>query len=232
MVDGSAAPAETAAPTTGAASTAPTTATTQPASPAGETLLTGAATDAPGQGAGEAATAAPEGGAGDPAPAAEAISYDGLKLPEGLEVHAETLDAAKAIFGELKIPADKAQKLVDLHGKLQAAQAEAWSQTVQSWAAEAKADPFLSGKQILEGGFTSFQEAQTAAARFMARFGTPELRQALDSMGLGNHPELFKAVAKAGRELAQDQVLTGAAGTAGNPLRARYPNSPQLFGEA
>ena len=64
-----------------------------------------------------------------------------------------------------------------------------------------------------EFGGQKFTQSLRDAHRFINVFGGEKLKAALDATGAGNHPEIFKAFARAGRILGEDQLVTGA-GTA------------------
>ena len=162
-------------------------------------------------------------------PAAEApIVYD-FKLPDGIEPDLPAIESLKAILGENKVSPEAGQKLVDLYQELQAAQTAAWTQRTQQWAADAKADPFLSGKEVAAGGFRSFDEARAAIGKVVAKYVDPETKAFLDQMGLGNHPGLVRAFAKIGRDLGEGQTVPGTGAAPSDTLRALYSNSPQMF---
>lgn len=132
-------------------------------------------------------------------------AYD-FKMPEGF-----TLDEARAVeFSEvakgLKLNQEQAQQLVDLHIKSQTAQVEAHAAQVQAWGGAVASDPEL-GKP----------ENQAVAKKVIEQFGTPELKQYLQSTGLGNHPELVGMVYRIGKAISEDTFQAGRSGAAGRP---------------
>lgn len=162
-------------------------------------------------------------------PAADApLVYD-FKLPDGIEPDLPAIESLKGILGEHKVPPEAGQKLVDLYQELQTAQVAAWTERTQQWAADAKADPFLSGKEVAAGGFRSFDEAKAAIGKATAKYLDADTRAFLDQMGLGNHPGLARTFAKIGRDLAEGQTVPSSGSAPGNGLRDLYPNSPQMF---
>ena len=204
--------------------------TPAPASTSAETLLTPTATtETP---APEAAAQAPaaEAAAAEPAPDA-APDYAALTLPEGFAADAKTLDEFKALAGELKLPVEAAGKLLGLHARLQQQEADAWAATVTGWRQQSEGDPYLSGRDLANGGFASLIEATAAAAKALDRYGSPELRQVLADYGLGNHPQVVRFVARIGRDLSEDRIVVGEARAPTDVLRAMYPNSPAMFVE-
>lgn len=167
---------------------------------------------------------------GDAEPAITEEAYAALSLGDGVPVDDASFAEFKKLALEAQLKPDAAQKLLDLHGRMQAAAVQAWQAQVQDWRQQAESDPYLTGGEILTGGFPSLKEATAAAGRFLDRFGDRELRAALDQHGLGNHPALVRALAKAGRELASDNLVTGQAVPRPDRLRAMYPSmGPEFF---
>lgn len=166
--------------------------------------------------------------AADPPPAqqpTEAAPADGfaeLKLPEGFELNEAVFGDFKAAAAELKLPTLGAQKLLDLYVTAKQAETAAWNDQVEGWRRSVETDPVIGGPNK--------QATLQAAGRAMARYGTPELRKLLDATGIGNHPDLVRAFARIGGDLAEDTLLTTARGQVEpDPLRAMYPNSPGMF---
>jgi hypothetical protein len=96
-------------------------------------------------------------------------------------------------------------------------QQDGWNQTLAKWVTEMKSD-----KEIGGDNFTpSVKQAQNA----INKFGTPELKTALDSYGMGNHPELVRVFARIGKAMAEDTHVSG--GNAGGELdqsKRLFPN--------
>ena len=68
----------------------------------------------------------------------------------------------------------------------------------RQWARQAQNDP--------EFGGVHFNDNLTLARQAVKRFGGPKLQRALDSSGMGNHPEIIRAFWKMGRYLAQAEA--------------------------
>lgn len=174
---------------------------------------------------------AAEPAAEQPADAGEAIDYAKALsegLPEGQEVDKALLEAVHPILAEHKIPIEAAVALRDAYAgaiaQNQTAAASAWGETVKGWEAAIKADPDYGGKAL--------DQTKSDAAFVLDTYGSPELRQALDQFGFGNHPELIKALARTGRELRAAGIEPGSAPVkAADPYKVLYPNSPELHGK-
>src|SRR3982751_925588 len=165
---------------------------------------------------------------GEP-PAPDEQAYAGLAVPEGLTVDEAALGDFRKLAAEARLPVETAQRLLDLHTRLQAEAERSYAATVADWGKQTAADPFLSGGDVANGGFPSFKDATAAARRFLNTYGDAELRAALNASGMGNHPLLFKALARAGRDLASDSLVSGAGRPRVDTLHARYPNMPAEF---
>lgn len=120
-----------------------------------------------------------------------------VKAPEGVELDQTSLDEfTKIVKDKALSPSERAQKLVDLAVKREADRAQAFAETVQSWADTVAADKELGNP-----------ENQAAARKIVEDFGTPEFKSLLNSTGMGNHPEVVRFVMKIGKALSEDAVI-------------------------
>jgi hypothetical protein len=175
--------------TTGAATTEP-----------GGTQTAAATTPAAGEGA---ATTATPGATTTTAPAGEGAATTGEEVyefakPEGMELDQGDLDKFTALAKESKLPKDVAQKVVDLAIAREQARADAFIAQVKAWGDEVKADPIL-GKA----------ENVAVAVKAIEAFGTPELKQLLESTGLGNHPVVVRWAYEVGKAISEDGIIRG-----------------------
>lgn len=143
-----------------------------------------------------------------------------FKAGEGVELDTEALKDFEPVARELNLTNEQAQKLVDAYPKIlagvQQRQAEAWQAQTEQWAADVKADKEIGGDKLTAN--------LSAAQRAMEQFGDPELKEYLDSTGLGNHPALVKAFIKVGKAMSEDKVVTGGHESGGSDLiSAFYP---------
>ncbi|WP_431634648.1 peptidase [Enterobacter ludwigii] len=144
-----------------------------------------------------------------------------FKPAEGQELDTAALEQFEPIARELNLTNEQAQKMVDLYGTkimpmVQQQQAEAWQKTTEQWAADVKADKEIGGDKLIDN--------LSAAQRAMEQFGDPELKEYLDTTGLGNHPALVKAFIKVGKAMSEDKVVTGGHESGGSDLiSAFYP---------
>ncbi|OJH26014.1 peptidase [Enterobacter kobei] len=139
---------------------------------------------------------------------------------EGVELDSEALKDFEPVARDLNLTNEQAQKLVDAYPKIlagvQQRQAEAWQAQTEQWAADVKADKEIGGDKLTAN--------LSAAQRALDQFGDPELKEYLDSTGLGNHPALVKAFIKVGKAMSEDKVVTGGHESGGSDLiSAFYP---------
>lgn len=136
---------------------------------------------------------------GDEQPAA--VVYD-FKAPEGMELDTTAVDEFKVIATELKLPADSAQKVVDLYAKLEAKRAEAFADQVHAWGEEVKADKEIGGDKL--------NSTLASARKVVDTFGSDAFKSLLNSTGMGNHPEVVRMLAKIGKAISEDGFVNGA----------------------
>lgn len=126
----------------------------------------------------DAATGAPE-------------KYEDFKLPEGYKLSEEAGKEVTAMFKELNLTQDQAQKLVDYYGKNLLATAEApykqWADTQKEWVSDiqdrfgSKADPV---RRDINSAINNALPPSLARA----------FRAALDITGAGSNPDVFEAL--------------------------------------
>lgn len=124
---------------------------------------------------------------------------------EGVELDAEAMKDFEPVARDLNLTNEQAQKLVDAYPKIlagvQQRQMDAWQATTEQWAADVKADKEFGGDKLTAN--------LSSAQRALDQFGTPELKDYLNTTGLGNHPDLVKVFIKVGRSMSEDGMITG-----------------------
>lgn len=128
-------------------------------------------------------------------------SYD-LKMPDGVQLDSAAAEEFTTIAKELKLDQAAAQKLADVGAKMAQRQAEAHAQLVDSWTEQVKTDKEIGGDKL--------DENLGIARKAIETFGSPELKDLLNSTGLGNHPEFVKLAFKVGKAISEDRFVTGA----------------------
>lgn len=128
-----------------------------------------------------------------------------FQAAEGVELDTEALKDFEPVARELNLNNEQAQKLVDAYPKIlagvQQRQADQWQQTTEKWAEDVKADKEIGGDKLTSN--------LSAAQRALDQFGTPALKEYLDTTGLGNHPDLVKTFVKIGKAMSEDGMVTG-----------------------
>lgn len=120
-----------------------------------------------------------------------------FETPEGVTLNEGDLKDFTTIAKELKLPKDAAQKVVNLAIARETARAEAHATQVSKWADEVKADKELGTDENL------------AMARKAIDLGPPELKDLLNSSGLGNHPAVVRWAFAVGKALSEDKFVAG-----------------------
>lgn len=156
--------------------------------------------------------------------AAPAVEFDAtkLQLPEGLKTDDPLFKSFSDTLSDAKLdPQARGQKLLDLYRDgiktVSEANAKAWNDLNAQWIGQVKADPEIGGAK--------FNEVKTTIARAIDGLG-PELsvafRQGLDATGAGNHPAIWKGLAKMAALLSEGGAVNG------NPPKAQ-PNLADTF---
>ena len=170
-----------------------------------------AQTDQAAAGAGNADQGAAAGKDGSETVADASVEYSDFSVPEGVSLNPELLGEFKDIAKGLGLKQEAAQQLTDLGVKLTqkllAEQAAAETARNAAWLEATRNDKEFGGEKL--------NENLAFAARAMQAFATPELKAVLDQTGLGNHPELIRAMVKAGKLISEDALVPGGTRPAG-----------------
>lgn len=202
-------------------------ATEQTEASAAATTTTAATGTAPDQGSQQTATAgtAPVQGAqtttAGTAPAQGSATapqqYADFTVPEGYSLAGEHGEKFKTLAKEMNLTQEQAQKLVDLDVQRSNANLETVHKATAEWLNMAKADKEIGGDAL---------EANVAVAKkALDTFGSPELKQMLQTSGLGNHPEVIRVFHKIGKAISEDGFVPGGKANGNPDARNHYPNS-------
>ncbi len=139
------------------------------------------------------------------APVGAPETYADFTFPEGMEVDPAALEVFLTLAKELNLTQDQAQKLVGIQtDQIQAqehAQQERWAATQDEWRGATRADPEIGGANLNQ----SLAHVNT----FLSKFGTPELRELMDTSGMGNRVEVIRMLAAAGKAMGEDSLVSG-----------------------
>ena len=113
-----------------------------------------------------------------------------VKLPEGVVADEKKLGEFKQIAADFGLDSEKAQRLVDFQASLAR---ESWTKTAKEWE--------TATRKALGSNF----DADVAAAqKAVAKFGGPELVDALGMLGL--NPVVVKAFSEIGKAISEDSI--------------------------
>ena len=170
------------------------------------------------------------GGEGADAPlTGEAPEAYEVTAPEGMTLDKAALDMFDPVFRKLGLTNAGAQEVVNAapgfvqHIRDQVAGGVVSDVVAQrkAWADAAAADPEIGGAR--------FEESKALAAKAFDRLGlAPEgpFRTLLKESGLGNHPDMIRAMVKMGRAIGEDGFERGEAGKADTPIWDRVYGGP------
>jgi colicin import membrane protein len=138
-----------------------------------------------------------------------------VKLPEGIKL--EDLGALEPLAKEVGLDSAKAQKVVDhflkLNADIQAKQVAAQDAVHAEWKKALKSDKDFGG--------AAFDASRANALKAVSKYGDAELNTFLSSNAVGDHPGLFRMLARIGKAMAEDSV----AGTSSNGVKPPEPKT-------
>lgn len=146
------------------------------------------------------------------------LTTEALKFPDAAEGFVMDETVRDEFLGlvnnqELDGPG-RAQALVDLYLKTAKEASEkgstAWAETQTQWQDTTKADPEIGGDK-LDGVLATVSKA-------IDKYGSPELRQAMDLTGAGNHPAVIKFMYNMAKQFNEGTHISGNAGGGGASL--------------
>lgn len=147
-------------------------------------------------------------------------SYE-FEVPEGMELDQGLADAVTPVFKELGLNQEQASKLTSAYAQVkqqEAQQAQAdFDKQLDHWASEIKNDKEIGGE--------AFDANAAIARKAVDEFGSPELKELLDTTGFGNNPHIFKFMLSVGKLLNEDQPGSGERAQEETPREKRlYPD--------
>jgi hypothetical protein len=126
-----------------------------------------------------------------------------LKLPKDSLLDPKRMEKIASFAKEQGFSQAQAQALLDRESdavsSYAASQKESLSQKATEWIKEVEGDKELGGQ--------NYKQSLENAKRAIDRFGSETLKKQLNETGLGNHPELVRAFARIGKEIAEDKAV-------------------------
>ena len=121
---------------------------------------------------------------------------------------------------------ETAQKAVDMHMKLmntlQEQGAAQWQKQTSDWLETSKADTEFGGQ--------AYGDNIKVAIQAIDKFGTPELKTALNEYGIGNHPEFIRFAYRVGKAVADDTVHGGGSSAGEGAMTGIEAAAKKIYG--
>lgn len=137
--------------------------------------------------------------------------YTDFTLPEDVVLDTELLGNFKDLAKKHNLSQENAQEFVDLYNGALARGREQlnehWAEVRSEWVKEVKSDPEIGGAK--------FDQSMEYVGKVINQFGSPALRDELNSTGFGDNPEFFRFFVNVGKALSEDKIHTGSARTTG-----------------
>lgn len=151
-------------------------------------------------------------------------TYEDFDIPEGVEFDEAGLKEYVAVAKQLNLSQTDAQALISHEATRRAdyveAQISEWKAVQDEWVTSVKSDKEIGGP--------AYDQSLSNAKKFLTAYGTPELIQALNDTGMGNHPEFVRAFARAGKAMGEDNLtIGGIAQTSRSPEDILFPNQSE-----
>jgi hypothetical protein len=154
-----------------------------------------------------------------------------IKVPEGIEIGEKEVAEFKALMTDEKLsPADRAQKLVEMHAAALKATAEKpmalWFETQKQWQEQVRADSEIGGTN-LDANRSNIAKAITDIMGDKAA----ETFEALKYTGAANHPAIVRLFARMSKAFVEGGPASGSAPGAGHSkdfasrVAAMYPSA-------
>lgn len=152
-------------------------------------------------------------------PAAEVVYA--FTAPEGIELDTKATEQFTTLAKDLKLPADKAQSLVDIAVGLETARREAHAVQVAKWADEVKGDKVIGGDKLPETLATAAKVYSLLPAE-----ESEQLKGMLNASGFGSHPSVVRLFHTIGKALSEDRFITSskAAGAETSLAQRMFPD--------
>lgn len=133
------------------------------------------------------------------------VDYTKLAVPEGMKLAESELKEVTAFAQSNNLSLEQAQALVTEAAKSAKSAVEQQQQRFDTMRAT-YAESLAKDK---DWGGDKLQETQRLATQTAMRYFTPVLKDLLNRTGLGDNPDLIIAMAKIGKQISEDKVLTG-----------------------
>lgn len=164
-------------------------------------------------------------GKDEPKDPADTVPEDGkydITLGEGIELDSALLEKASPVMKEIGLTNSQASKLAGVLAETRKAEFDALGERhqkiVDDWQKEIKTDKDFGGDNL--------KASVGKADRVIATFGDDDFRRDLVELGIGNHPGLFRLLARVGNALSDDKPITSE-----TPAASKKSPEAAMYGE-
>lgn len=144
--------------------------------------------------------------------------YD-LKLPANSPVDPARLEKIAAEAKAQGLTQEQAQALVEREHSVVNDLVESHNARIKGWIEESTNDKEIGGPEI--------NRNIELAKRVVDTYGSPLLKQHLETTGFGSHPELLRLFVRIGKAYGEDRLIRGS----GTPQPAKKSAADLLFGD-
>jgi hypothetical protein len=145
--------------------------------------------------------------------------YEDFAAPEGKSFDGEILKGFSEAAKEANLSQEKAQAFLNKMSPVFERRTQEQITAVKSeWENASRADKEFGGDKL--------NENLAIAQKAMTEFGSAELKELLNSSGLGSHPEVIRMFVKAGKAISEDGYVGGrkTGGGVKDPAKIMYPD--------
>ena len=155
-------------------------------------------------------------------------TYSDFDMPEGVEINEADLGEFHTIAKELNLTQDQAQSLVDYQSKRAQALTERMDNDLADAIEKQQNDWIKELKDDKDFGGDNLDKNVGLAVKVVNKFGSPELKDVLNSSGMTNNPELVKMFNRIGKAISEDSLDSesenGETGSGKSLADKLYPN--------
>jgi len=133
----------------------------------------------------------------------ESFTEEDFTIPPGQEVDQELMQEFLEQAGAMRMSKKDAQKLLDMHARVNAKSVKQWEQTMSGWEREIRADREYGGR--------NYDHTMALARRALGLYDDKRqsLARELSSTGMGSNPRLIRFLANVAKAANEDGVITG-----------------------
>ena len=143
-----------------------------------------------------------------------------IKLPDGFVIDETVSKPFVEIVNKYGLGRDAVAELTALQAtamkNVSDGGTKAWSDMQEKWTGEVKADPEIGGEKL--------PEVLGSISKLVDKYGTPDLRSAMDVTGAGNNPHVIRFLAKVAKDLGEGKFVP-----AGDPALGKKSAAERLF---